>query len=69
MEEGDGVTASPPGSYRPRGRWAERAERGPIKILPEVEPPYFTPFKGDAKLEPGSLERLLSEVGLLPLRF
>ncbi|KAM7074458.1 WD repeat-containing protein 62 [Ciconia maguari] len=66
----DGDKASPPGSYRPRGRWAERAERGPIKTLPEADPPYFTPLKphleGDAELEPGSLEHLLSEVESSP---
>ena len=58
------ISLSP--SHRPRGRWAERAESGPIKTLPETDPRYFTPFKsqleGDAELEPGSLERLLSEV-------
>ncbi|XP_074990528.1 WD repeat-containing protein 62 isoform X2 [Calonectris borealis] len=70
VEDGDGAVASPRGSYRPRGRWAERAERGPIKILPEVDPPYFTPLKShledDAELEPGSLEPLLSEAESSP---
>ncbi|KAM6188872.1 WD repeat-containing protein 62 [Sarcoramphus papa] len=69
-EDGDGAAASPRGSYRPRGRWAERAESGPIKTLPETDPPYFTPLKsqleGDAELEPSSLERLLSEAESSP---
>ncbi|XP_009882018.1 PREDICTED: WD repeat-containing protein 62, partial [Charadrius vociferus] len=70
VEDGDRVAVVPRGSYRPQGRWAERAERGPIKILPEGDPPYFTPLKphleGDAELEPGSLEHLLSEAESSP---
>ncbi|XP_075581512.1 WD repeat-containing protein 62 [Pelecanus crispus] len=65
VEDGDRAAASPRGSYRPQGRWAERAERGHIKTLPEAEPPYFIPIdphlEGDAELRPSSLERLLSE--------
>ncbi|XP_010287996.1 PREDICTED: WD repeat-containing protein 62, partial [Phaethon lepturus] len=66
----EGAVASPPGSYRPRGRWAERAQRGPIKTLPEADPPYFTPLKphleGNMELEPSSLEHLLSEAESSP---
>ncbi|KAM9259194.1 WD repeat-containing protein 62 [Morus bassanus] len=70
VEEGDGAATRPWGSYRPQGRWAERAERDPIKTLPEADPPYFTPLKshlkGDTELEPGSLEHLLSEAESSP---
>ncbi|XP_042653178.1 WD repeat-containing protein 62 isoform X2 [Tyto alba] len=71
VEEGDRAAAIPPWSYRPRGRWAERAERGPIKTLPAADPAYFTPLKpprleGDAELDPSSLEQLLSEAESSP---
>ncbi|XP_074423339.1 WD repeat-containing protein 62 [Larus michahellis] len=70
VEEGDAAADGPRWSYRPQGRWAERAERGPIKTLPEGDPPYFTPLKphfgGDVELEPGSLEHLLSAVESSP---
>ncbi|GAB0206260.1 WD repeat-containing protein 62 [Grus japonensis] len=75
VEDEAGATANPRGSYRPRGRWAERAERGPIKTLPEGDPPYFTPLKphleDDAELEPviWSLEHLLSEMESSPTEF
>ncbi|XP_010565514.1 PREDICTED: WD repeat-containing protein 62 [Haliaeetus leucocephalus] len=66
VEDGDGVAASLRGSYRPQGRWAERAERVPIKTLPEMDLPDFTPIKlhlkSDKEHEPGSLEQLLSKV-------
>uniref|UniRef100_A0A8D0F7D2 WD repeat domain 62 n=1 Tax=Strix occidentalis caurina TaxID=311401 RepID=A0A8D0F7D2_STROC len=61
-EDGDMAAAGPPRGYRPQGRWAERAEMGPIKTLLESDPPYFTPLKGDVELGPGSLDRLLGEV-------
>ncbi|KAM6032948.1 WD repeat-containing protein 62-like [Theristicus caerulescens] len=70
VEDGDAAAADPPGSYRPRGRWAERAERAPIKTLPETDPPYLTPLKSqledDAELEPGNLDHLLSEAESSP---
>uniref|UniRef100_A0A8B9CIL3 WD repeat domain 62 n=1 Tax=Anser brachyrhynchus TaxID=132585 RepID=A0A8B9CIL3_9AVES len=64
----DGAAASPRGSYRPQGRWAECAEHGPIKTLPEADLTCFTPAKssdleGEAELEPRNLEELLLEVG------
>ncbi|XP_074666267.1 WD repeat-containing protein 62-like [Strix aluco] len=65
-EDGDMVAAGPPRGYRPQGRWAERAEMGPIKTLPESDPPYFTPLKGDVELGPGSLDRLLAEAEASP---
>ncbi|CAM9133795.1 unnamed protein product, partial [Bubo scandiacus] len=65
-EDGDMAAAGPPHSYRPQGRWAERAEMGPIKTLLESDPPYFTPLKGDAELGPGSLDRLLAEAEASP---
>lgn len=63
----DGAAASPRGSYRPQGRWAECAEHGPIKTLPEADLTCFTPAKssdleGEAELEPRNLEELLLEV-------
>ncbi|XP_074876966.1 WD repeat-containing protein 62 [Buteo buteo] len=65
VEDGDGVAASLRDSYRPQGRWAERAERVPIKTLPEMDLPDFTPIKlhlkSDKEHEPGSLEQLLSK--------
>ncbi|XP_026723176.1 WD repeat-containing protein 62-like [Athene cunicularia] len=65
-EDGDRAAAGPPRSYRPRGRWAERAQRGPIKTLPESDPPYFTPLKGDTEPDPGSLDHLLAEAEASP---
>ncbi|KAM6395767.1 WD repeat-containing protein 62 [Rhynochetos jubatus] len=60
-----GAVASPPGSYRPQGRWAERAERGPIRTLLQPDPPDFTPLRphpeGDVELRAGSLDHTLSE--------
>ncbi|KAM9588948.1 WD repeat-containing protein 62-like isoform 5-T5 [Morphnus guianensis] len=65
VEDGDGAAASLRGSYQPQGRWAERADRVPIKTLPEMDLPDFTPIKlhlkSDKEHEPGSLEQLLSE--------
>ncbi|KAM9270522.1 LOW QUALITY PROTEIN: WD repeat-containing protein 62 [Cariama cristata] len=72
-EDRDSVAASPGGSYQPRGRWADCAERDPIRTLSEADPPYFTPLiplkphlKGDTELEPGSLEHLISEAESSP---
>ncbi|XP_067170615.1 WD repeat-containing protein 62 isoform X2 [Apteryx mantelli] len=57
-------------SYQPRGRWAERAEKDPIKTLLEADPACFTPiksdFEGEADPEPGNFDRLLLEVEVSP---
>ncbi|PKU29090.1 wd repeat-containing protein 62 [Limosa lapponica baueri] len=70
VEEGDKEAAGPRWSYRPQGRWAECAERGPIKTLPEGDPLDFTPLKphfgDDPELRSGSLEHLLSEAESSP---
>ncbi|KAM6225828.1 WD repeat-containing protein 62 [Porphyrio hochstetteri] len=66
VEDEARTIANPCGSYQPQGRWAENAKRGPIKILPEMDPSNFTPIKShledDMELKPSSLEHLLSEV-------
>ncbi|XP_010226321.1 PREDICTED: WD repeat-containing protein 62-like, partial [Tinamus guttatus] len=55
-------------SYRPQGRWAERAEENPIRTLLEAELVPFTPSKSQFQddLEPRNLERLLSETETSP---
>ncbi|XP_049651876.1 WD repeat-containing protein 62 isoform X3 [Accipiter gentilis] len=65
VEDGDRVSASLRGSYRPQGRWAERAERVPIKTLPEMDLSDFTPIKlhleSDNEHKPDRPEQLLSK--------
>lgn len=60
------MSASLRGSYRPQGRWAERAERVPIKTLPEMDLSDFTPIKlhleSDNEHKPDRPEQLLSKV-------
>ncbi|XP_042295517.1 WD repeat-containing protein 62 isoform X2 [Sceloporus undulatus] len=52
-------------SYQPQGRWAERANKEPIKIIQAPDLNYFTPIKNDSmddiELEPQNLDRLLLE--------
>ncbi|XP_069706958.1 WD repeat-containing protein 62-like [Phaenicophaeus curvirostris] len=69
-EVDDGAAAGARHSYRPQGRWAEQVEMDPIKTLPEVKPPYFTPVRShpedEVDLEPRSLELLLAKVDRSP---
>ncbi|XP_059574626.1 WD repeat-containing protein 62 isoform X1 [Alligator mississippiensis] len=57
----DSMTYLPRVDYQPQGRWAERAEKDPIKTLLDAD--YFTPIKnsfvGDTELEPKNLDSLL----------
>ncbi|XP_074872743.1 WD repeat-containing protein 62 isoform X2 [Carettochelys insculpta] len=61
----DSMTFNPRVNYQPQGRWAERADKDPIKTLLDTEISYFTPIKndflGDAELEPKNLDQLLLE--------
>ncbi|XP_063168590.1 WD repeat-containing protein 62 [Candoia aspera] len=52
-------------SYQPQGRWAERADKEPIKTILDADLSCFTPVRSsslaDPDLEPQSLDQLLSE--------
>uniref|UniRef100_A0A8C3T2K0 WD repeat domain 62 n=1 Tax=Chelydra serpentina TaxID=8475 RepID=A0A8C3T2K0_CHESE len=65
-ENVDSMTFNPRVNYQPQGRWAERADKEPIKTLLDTEISYFTPIKndflGDTELEPKNLDQLLLEV-------
>uniref|UniRef100_A0A452I200 WD repeat-containing protein 62 n=1 Tax=Gopherus agassizii TaxID=38772 RepID=A0A452I200_9SAUR len=65
-ENSDSITFNPRVNYQPQGRWAERADKEPIKTLLDTEISYFTPIKndflGDTELEPKNLDQLLLEV-------
>uniref|UniRef100_A0A8C3FGS3 WD repeat domain 62 n=1 Tax=Chrysemys picta bellii TaxID=8478 RepID=A0A8C3FGS3_CHRPI len=65
-ENSDSMTFNPRVNYQPQGRWAERADKEPIKTLLDTEISYFTPIKndflGDTELEPKNLDQLLLEV-------
>ncbi|XP_065427610.1 WD repeat-containing protein 62 isoform X1 [Chrysemys picta bellii] len=64
-ENSDSMTFNPRVNYQPQGRWAERADKEPIKTLLDTEISYFTPIKndflGDTELEPKNLDQLLLE--------
>lgn len=66
----DSMTYLPRVDYQPQGRWAERAEKDPIKTLLDAD--YFTPIKnsfvGDTELEPKNLDSLLLQVSDLHFR-
>uniref|UniRef100_A0A8C8R7I4 WD repeat domain 62 n=1 Tax=Pelusios castaneus TaxID=367368 RepID=A0A8C8R7I4_9SAUR len=65
-ENSDSMTFNPRVNYQPQGRWAERADKEPIKTLLDTEISYFTPIKtdflGDTEFEPKNLDQLLLEV-------
>ncbi|XP_013917508.1 PREDICTED: WD repeat-containing protein 62-like [Thamnophis sirtalis] len=52
-------------SYQPQGRWAERADKEPIKTILEADLSYFTPIQNrstaEADLAQWSLDRLVME--------
>ncbi|XP_070620485.1 WD repeat-containing protein 62 [Erythrolamprus reginae] len=52
-------------SYQPQGRWAERADKEPIKTIPEADLSYFTPIQNRSVAEDDpeqrSLDRLVLE--------
>ncbi|XP_026514643.1 WD repeat-containing protein 62 isoform X2 [Terrapene carolina triunguis] len=64
-ENSDSMTFNPRVNYQPQGRWAEHADKEPIKTLLDTEISYFTPIKndflGDTELEPKNLDQLLLE--------
>nr|XP_020642717.1 WD repeat-containing protein 62 isoform X4 [Pogona vitticeps] len=57
-------------SYQPQGRWAERADKEPIKTILPADLNYFTPIKNesmdDIELEPKALDQLLLETESSP---
>ncbi|XP_025026919.1 WD repeat-containing protein 62, partial [Python bivittatus] len=57
-------------SYQPQGRWAERADKEPIKTILDADLSYFTPVQNtsmaDSDLEPQSLDQLLLEAESSP---
>ncbi|XP_054855250.1 WD repeat-containing protein 62 [Eublepharis macularius] len=70
VDNSDSATISSKVSYQPQGRWAERADREPIKILLDLDLSYFTPIKNDSmsdiELEPQNLDRLLLQTESSP---
>ncbi|XP_038623603.1 WD repeat-containing protein 62 [Tachyglossus aculeatus] len=69
-EAADGAAPHPKKSYQPQGRWAERADRDPIKTIlgPQTLDYCFTPLRPRAMddldtIRPRTLGRLLSEAG------
>ncbi|KAM8793965.1 WD repeat-containing protein 62 [Eudromia elegans] len=67
-DNADNAGLNPRMSYRPQGRWAERAEENPIRTLLEADLVSFTPIKSEFQddLEPRNLDRLLSETETSP---
>uniref|UniRef100_G3WAR4 WD repeat-containing protein 62 n=1 Tax=Sarcophilus harrisii TaxID=9305 RepID=G3WAR4_SARHA len=70
-EDVDGATFHAKRSYQPHGRWAERADREPIKTILDARDLnyYFSPVNPDVledsgleKVEPQNLAQLLNEV-------
>ncbi|XP_068765551.1 WD repeat-containing protein 62 isoform X2 [Struthio camelus] len=70
VDNSDNAGFNPRVNYQPQGRWAERAEKDPIKTLLEADLTYFTPiksdFEGEAELEPRNLDHLLLEMESSP---
>uniref|UniRef100_A0A8D0C2H1 WD repeat domain 62 n=1 Tax=Salvator merianae TaxID=96440 RepID=A0A8D0C2H1_SALMN len=69
LGEADNLDGAPFGSrvsYQPQGRWAERADKEPIKTMLGADLNDFSPLKSDSlqdvELEPQNLDRLLLEV-------
>uniref|UniRef100_A0A8D0H8Y7 WD repeat domain 62 n=1 Tax=Sphenodon punctatus TaxID=8508 RepID=A0A8D0H8Y7_SPHPU len=71
VDNSDSMTFNPRVSYQPQGRWAERANKDPIKTILDTDLTYFTPIKNDSMneidLEPQNLDQLLLEVSNTPL--
>uniref|UniRef100_A0A8D0H706 WD repeat domain 62 n=1 Tax=Sphenodon punctatus TaxID=8508 RepID=A0A8D0H706_SPHPU len=65
VDNSDSMTFNPRVSYQPQGRWAERANKDPIKTILDTDLTYFTPIKNDSMneidLEPQNLDQLLLE--------
>nr|XP_056701931.1 WD repeat-containing protein 62 [Euleptes europaea] len=70
VDNSDSTVSASRACYQPQGRWAERADREPIKTMLGADPNYFTPIKNDSvndiELEPRNVDRLLSQTESTP---